>query len=114
MVFSISQIVAKTTFSGSCSSLPRCRCKIEQNKVTVDCSYSSLLQVPVATFHDSVTHLHLVNNGVKFIERGAFRNLHKLEYLDLSFNRELTFAVLPNVTSDLVFTSIKILKLKGT
>ena len=41
------------------------------------------------------------------IEKGSLHHLKLLEYLDLSHNEEMTFSVLPNVTHDLQFTSIR-------
>lgn len=47
--------------------------------------------------------------GIFRIENGTFQATPYLEQLDISFNQDLTFRVLTNVTYDLQFTNIKIL-----
>ena len=44
------------------------------------------------------------------IDGGVLRGLQSLEYLDVSHNRELTLDALPNITHDLQYTNIKVLK----
>ncbi|XP_062621926.1 toll-like receptor 4 [Saccostrea cucullata] len=51
-------------------------------------------------------------NEVKFVEKGAFGYLIKLQHLDLSHNKELTISILPNISFNLEFTSIKVLRLE--
>lgn len=51
--------------------------------------------------------------NVSDIEKGAFGKLLKLEHLDVSHNRELGFASLPNITYNLKETSIKTLRANG-
>ena len=95
-----------------------------------DCSGKDLTFVP--NFPDSITEINLSHNplnssdnknissklnsvdlshcGLKTIERGFLRKFSDLTYLDISYNRELTLEVLPNVTYDLQNTSIRTLK----
>lgn len=47
------------------------------------------------------------------IEKGTFGKLRKLKHLDVSHNRELGFASLPNITHNLKDTSIKTLRANG-
>ena len=70
---------------------------------TIRASNSS--QIP-----SEVRSLNLSYCGVKEIHRGFLQNFVKLEFLDISYNRELTLEVLPNVTHDLQFTAIKTFK----
>ena len=69
--------------------------------------------IPKDAFPTSLHHLSMVDCSLKFIEKGAFKKLSELSVLNLSFNRELSFAILPNITSDLIFTSITSLYLTG-
>ncbi|XP_061176918.1 toll-like receptor 4 [Saccostrea echinata] len=54
--------------------------------------------------------LDLSGNILKTIHEGAFGGLKMLQYLDISYNNNLGFAVLPNVTHNLNKTNIKVLK----
>ena len=54
--------------------------------------------------------LDLRHCRLKHIQKGSFRQFQKLEYLDISFNRELTLEVLPNISFDLQFTNIQVFK----
>ncbi|XP_061169396.1 toll-like receptor 4 [Saccostrea echinata] len=56
-------------------------------------------------------HLDLSSCKIKHIERGAFGVLRNLKSLDISYNKELGFASLPNVTCNLTGTLIKRLNL---
>ncbi|XP_063415821.1 toll-like receptor 4 [Mytilus trossulus] len=49
-------------------------------------------------------------SGLKSIERGTFRRLPYLEVLDISYHRRIGLCGFTNVTHDLPFTSIKVLK----
>ena len=100
----------------------------------MDCSERGLTKFP--TFSENITGINFHGNplfkinsadilpkGLEFlyisscslieIERGFIRQFASLEFLDISYNRHLTFKVLSNVTYDLQFTSIKVLKISG-
>ena len=114
----------------------RCMCHLlkPRNGYHTDCSSRNLTYIP--KFPGKVTEINLsynhfdtirASNGsqipsevrsldlsyceVKEIHRGFLRSFVKLELLDISYNRELTLEVLPNVTHDLQFTSVKTFKL---
>ena len=116
----------------ACSSDTNCSCtEIVRYLYEADCSSLGLKTFP--TFTENVTHIILQNNsfyvinetnqlpsnlkwldisycGIREIQTGFIKQFQSLEYLDISYNRELTLHVLPNVTHDLQFTAIKILK----
>ena len=116
----------------SCSSEPRCTCtQSDVGKYKADCSSLDLHEFPdfsenvneITLFNNSfgsiftnsclpkgLTHLDISACKLNEIHRGFLRNFSRLEYLDLSHNKEITLRVLPNVTYDLQFTNIKILK----
>ena len=50
--------------------------------------------------------LDISNCNIRSIEIGTFMGLYYLTVLNISYNDRLTFAVLPNITSDLRYTSI--------
>ena len=50
---------------------------------------------------------------ISIIHKGFLRDFSHLEYLDISFNRQLSQEVLHNITYDLQFTNIKIFKLEA-
>ena len=113
----ITSLVYTHQCTESCAS-SKCKCDRENDKVIADCSTSGLQNVP--DLPCNTTHLYLNNNPItviqkdafpqslvylnmsfctiRTIEKGAFVNLFHLRVLDLSFNRELTRDVLPNVT----------------
>ena len=117
----------------NCTSEATCRCiSLDDNAIKADCSSLKLQTLP-SWFSENVTEIDVRNNSIsninsidtlpsrlkwldisfcKIIEiaKGFLRQCPALEYLDISYNRELTFEVLPNVTYDLQFTSIKVLK----
>ena len=116
----------------NCTSEANCKCiSTNENNLKADCSSLQLQTFP--TFSENVTVIDLRNNSIDKIYSTyilpsglqwldiSFCKLHEidtgflskfpaLEYLDISYNRELTFEVLPNVTYDLQFTLIKTLK----
>ena len=118
--------------NSTCSSEPRCKCtQFGGGKFKADCSSLDLHAFPefsedvkeITFFNnsfDSLTASSLLPNGLihldlstcklKEIQRGFLQNVSLLEYLDISYNRELTLVVLLNVTYDLQFTNIKTLK----
>ena len=67
--------------------------------------------MPVVALPYGLIHLDISACKLKEIQRGFLRNFSNLEYLDISYNWELSLEVLPNVTFDLQFTNIKVLKL---
>ena len=116
----------------TCSSEANCICTaIDSTHVKANCSSLNLTAFPL--FSENVTEIVIRNNkigkirstdilpsGLQYldisfcklleIDKGFISQFPALEYLDISKNRELTFEVLPNVTYDLQFTSIKVLK----
>ena len=116
----------------TCSSEPRCKCtQFGGGKYKADCSSLGLHEFPefsedvieITFFKNSfhsltassvlpkgLIHLDLSSCKLKEIYKGFLQNFSRLEYLDISHNRELTLTVLPNVTYDLQFTNIKTLK----
>ncbi|XP_048771227.2 toll-like receptor 4 [Ostrea edulis] len=52
-------------------------------------------------------HLDISSCKIQHIEEGAFGFLTKLETLHISYNKELGFASLPNITYNMTHTSIK-------
>ncbi|XP_061173705.1 toll-like receptor 4 [Saccostrea echinata] len=54
-------------------------------------------------------HLYLSSCNIKYIEKGAFVHLNDLEFLDISYNLDLTISVLPNITHDLQYSKIQTL-----
>ena len=117
----------------NCTSDANCKCiPVYENDVKADCSSLQLQTVP-SWFSENVTVIDLRNNTIDKIyntdmlpsrlqwldisfcrlveiDEGFVGQFPALKYLDISYNRGLTFEVLPNVTYDLQFTSIKILK----
>ena len=112
-----------------------CKCFAINNEkyYRADCSWKNLTRIP--NFFDNITDINLSHNplngidvvenknmpsglksldfshcDLKMMERGFLRKFSSLTYLDISFNRELTLEVLPNVTHDLQFTSIRTFK----
>ena len=80
----------------------------------IDLSRNSLKFIPANTsLPKDLLSLDVSNSDIKYIELGAFRQLNALQYLDISFNQELTLNVLPNITDDLINSSIKVLKLNS-
>lgn len=57
--------------------------------------------------------LDISNCSIRDIDEGSFSVLPNLQYLNISYNRQLGFASLPNITIDLNKTQIKTLQLNG-
>ena len=115
-----------------CSSKGSCKCiRLPEGKYKADCSSLDLHEFPnfnenveiIIFFNNSLhdisadsvlplglTYLNISACKLKEIHRGFLRNFSNLKYLDISNNTELTLEVLPNVTYDLQFTAIKVLK----
>lgn len=60
----------------------------------------------------SLILLEITGCPIKTIHKDVFSPLHSLHTLDLSHNQLLTFAVLTNLSFDLQFTNIRVLKVK--
>ena len=61
--------------------------------------------------HTSITHLSILNCNIEKVEAGVFEPLTRLRYLDLSFNKNLTFDSLKNITYGLQSSNIETLKI---
>ncbi|WAQ99152.1 TLR4-like protein [Mya arenaria] len=74
-------------------------------------SYCNLTEITNTTFQHlgSVISLNLSGCSIQNIYAGAFINLHQLQTLDISFNKQLGFSSLSNVSYGLQFTNIKLL-----
>ncbi|XP_052793760.1 toll-like receptor 4 [Mya arenaria] len=74
-------------------------------------SYCNLTEITNTTFQhlNSVKSLNISGCSVRNICAGAFIKLLQLQTLDLSFNRQLGFTPLSNVSYGLQFTNIKVL-----
>ncbi|XP_052099451.1 toll-like receptor 4 [Mytilus californianus] len=68
------------------------------------------LTVDVFKFIPNIEDLNLSACKINWIYKGTFRFMKNLSILDLSYNPCLKFSVAENVTHDLIYTSIKILK----
>ena len=58
-----------------------------------------------------ITYLDVSNCRIKYLSSGSISSLRNLRYLNLSFNEQLSFAILRNLSSDLRSTKIEELKL---
>ena len=118
--------------NSTCSTEPRCLCtQLENGEYKANCSSLDLHEFPefsndvkeITFFNNSfdsilansclpkgLTHLDISKCKLKEIHKGFLQPFSRLEYLDMSHNRELSLEVLPNVTYDLQFTNIKALK----
>nr|XP_022291463.1 toll-like receptor 6 [Crassostrea virginica] len=112
-----------------------CRWTHTNTDVMVDCSGKGLTSIP--RLNHSVTYLDISRNDIKAltgssfesltelrfldishcklrdVDKGVFGELYNLQYLNISFNRELGFASLPNITYNLNQTKIASLDLNG-
>ena len=70
----------------------------------------SILQSHFFRYLPGITKLDISNCSLHNIHRHVFDDLRLLKELDLSYNDELSFRILKNVTSDLTSINIKILK----
>ena len=131
-VFQIIAFVVNGLNLSNCSSESRCKCTvINDNNIRATCTYLSLTEFPI--FKDTVTEIDMSHNDIhaltidtvlppgirrlqishcylQSVDEGFIHQARYLEYLDISNNRELTLEVLPNITYDLQFTSIKVFK----
>ena len=118
--------------NSTCSTELRCVCtQLDDGEYKSDCSSLDLHDFPefldnvkeITFFNNSfnlipeysclpkgLTHLDISKCKLKEIHKGFLQPFSRLEYLDISHNRELSLEVLPTVTYDLQFTNIKILK----
>ncbi|VDI51134.1 toll-like receptor 13 [Mytilus galloprovincialis] len=64
----------------------------------------------VFKFIPNIEDLNLSACKINWIYKGTFKFMRNLSILDLSYNQCLTFSEAENVTHDLIYTSIKVLK----
>ena len=112
-----------------------CRWTHTNTDMMVDCSGKGLTSIP--RLIQSVTYLDISQNDIKAltgssfdslpeigfldishcqlrdVDKGVFGELYNLQYLNISYNRELGFASLPNITFNLNQTKIESLDLNG-
>uniref|UniRef100_A0A8W8JHP2 TIR domain-containing protein n=1 Tax=Magallana gigas TaxID=29159 RepID=A0A8W8JHP2_MAGGI len=86
--------------------------KLDLSGITGNCSFQRIshnmfLNMPKLTYVD-VSACDILD-----IEEGAFGKLQYLEHLDVSHNKQLGFASLPNITHNLNKTSIRVLRGNG-
>ncbi|XP_052712103.1 toll-like receptor 4 [Crassostrea angulata] len=86
--------------------------KLDLSGITGNCSFQRIshnmfLNMPKLTYVD-VSACDILD-----IEEGAFGKLQYLEHLDVSYNKQLGFASLPNITHNLNKTSIRVLRGNG-
>lgn len=102
---------ANLTFGKGFRSLTRLQ-KLDLSGITGNCSFKRIshdmfLNMPQLTYVD-VSACDILD-----IEEGSFGELRYLEHLDVSHNKQLGFASLPNITHNLNNTSIRILRGNG-
>ncbi|XP_056016531.1 toll-like receptor 4 [Ostrea edulis] len=111
--------------------------KIDDNVVWLDLSHNNIQEIDPQKLPNRLKYLDLSSNtltnvkkmffnslpelrflnlsycSVSHVEEGAFVDLDNLQHLDVSFNRNLGFASLPNLTFGLIKTRISSLQLNG-
>ena len=107
--------ISKHNYKANCTSLNLDHFPaFSENVSEIDMSHNHLTRISADTHLPSyIKWLDISDCSLRSIEKGFIRKLKHLEYLDISHNRELTLEVLPNVTHDLQFTKIKVLKLNA-
>lgn len=86
--------------------------KLDLSGITGNCSFQRISQNMFLNM-PKLTYVDVSACDILDIEEGAFGNLHYLEHLDVSHNKQLGFASLPNITHNLNKTSIRILRCNG-
>ncbi|XP_052064965.1 toll-like receptor 4 [Mytilus californianus] len=76
---------------------------------TGNCTMNILTQATFLSL-SQITHINLSKCKIQYIYKGTFESMKNISELDVSFNTCLRFAVLENITTDLQYTAIKILK----
>ncbi|XP_078313557.1 toll-like receptor 4 [Crassostrea virginica] len=101
----------KAEFGKGFSDLKQLR-KLDVSGVTGTCV---LRRLEERTFQNiqQIRFLDLSACNIKHIEEGSFRKMHNLSYLSLSFNKEIGFQGLQNVTKSLQFTNIEYLHVEN-
>ncbi|XP_063399707.1 toll-like receptor 4 [Mytilus trossulus] len=94
--------------SESFYSMKRLR-ELDLSGLTGNCSVRSLNNESFKYIHQ-IENLSLSACRIKHINRGTFQQLKRISFLDISNNTCLKFEVLENVTHDLQFSEIKVLK----
>ena len=121
----------KFSLETDCSFQPNCTCTIQNDSYVADCSNLGLVEFPeyspnvtkIVFQHNDMTKISsntslptgLTYIDVSFcqlrrIDIGFLIQFPNLTFLDVSANRELTLEALPNITHDLQYTKIKVLK----
>ncbi|XP_062586393.1 toll-like receptor 4 [Saccostrea cucullata] len=85
---------------------------LDLSGITGNCSFRVL---PKDLFRHlpHITYIDVSACEILDIEDGAFGNLSSLQHLDVSHNKGIGFASLPNITKNLNHTDIQILRLNG-
>ncbi|VDI49643.1 Hypothetical predicted protein [Mytilus galloprovincialis] len=76
---------------------------------TGNCKMSILTEAILLSL-SQLTHINLSKCKIQYIYKGTFESLKNISELDVSLNTCLRFAGLANITTDLQYTAIKILK----
>ncbi|XP_063418977.1 toll-like receptor 4 [Mytilus trossulus] len=84
--------------------------ELDLSGLTGNCSVRSLTNESFKHI-PQIENLRLSGCRIKHINKGTFQQLKKISVLDISNNTCLKFEVLENVTHDLQFSAIKVLKL---
>ncbi|XP_062613334.1 toll-like receptor 4 [Saccostrea cucullata] len=85
---------------------------LDLSGITGNCSFYELSK-DLFKYLPHLTYIDVSACDILDIEDGAFENLSFLQYLDLSHNKRIGFASLPNITKNLNQTPIEILRLNG-
>ncbi|XP_071121909.1 toll-like receptor 4 [Mytilus edulis] len=76
---------------------------------TGNCTMNILTEATLLSL-SQLTHINLSKCKIQYIYKGTFESLKNISELDVSLNTCLRFAGLENITTDLQYTAIKILK----
>nr|XP_022292001.1 toll-like receptor 13 [Crassostrea virginica] len=101
----------KAEFGKGFSDLKQLR-KLDVSGVTGKCFLRRLDQRTFENLHQ-IRFLDLSACNIKHIEEGSFSMMHNLTYLSLSFNKEMGYEGLQNVTYGLQFTNIEYLHMEN-
>ena len=103
---------ANKSSKADCSNLGLCSFPIFPDNVTEIVFRNNLLTniTKHTTLPWGLRRLDISHCILQQVDRGFIRQFPSLEYLDISYNRELSLEVLPNITEDLQYTNIKVFK----